>query len=199
MPIKKQGMAPPPQASGKGGDVDKGKVVQQIGVIHNNLAGLLRGKKFSDNFLLNYSKINQIIKKQLRIGQKDEKTTKEYLDETKKNVGRLKDNQSNPIVSVLIGLMSNVLFFSVGSIFLISFARSAFETWKKEYVPETNEEDGKIFGIHIPGLASIKAYAIGIYNFMRVGLPKYYHTFMGFFKGIYEELFGKKGCIRNLD
>lgn len=180
--------------------LDKGKIVQSIGTMHNNLAGLLRGKKFAGYFAPDYAKINNRIKKQLRVVNKDEKKTKSYLDRTKKNIQDLKANQrSNPLLNLLLGGLTNIMFASIGVIFLISLAREAFENWKKEYVPETDPETGKIFGIEIPGLAEIKAYAWGLWNFMKFGVPKYYQQFTNFFGGIYDELFGKKGCIRDLD
>lgn len=97
------------------------------------------------------------------------------------------------------GPLGALMFTVVGGLILITLARIAWRKWKKAYMPQTDKKKFTIFGIPIPGVNEIKAFAIGIYNFVRVGIPNKLARLKHFFTGVYSTLFGKNGCLRNVE
>lgn len=92
-----------------------------------------------------------------------------------------------------------IMFTIAGGLVLITLARVALRQWKKKYMPTTDPRTFTILGVPIPGVNTIKAIGLGIWNFIVVGIPEYYGRIKNFFGKIYNELFGKNGCIRNVD
>ena len=162
---------------------------------------MLGDKKFMNSFMLNYPNIQRQTNKQMKSVQKDEAETKSNLDKTSEGISNLKKNQKSGFLSRFIfgGLAGGLAFTVAGGLLLMTLVRMGWRKWKKEYMPKTEETSYTIMGVQIPGLGTIKNFFIGIYNFITVGIPEAYHKVVGYFKGIYEELFGKKGCIRSVD
>ena len=90
-----------------------------------------------------------------------------------------------------------VTFTIVGGLILIALMRLALRKWKKTYMPPSDGKTMTIFGITIPGWSQMKALAIGIKNFITIGLPNWKDRLLTFFGGIRKKLFGKKGIFRN--
>ena len=137
----------------------------------------------------------------MKKADKGEKKIKGDLDKTKDGVGKLKNKNKRNLVMRFIfgGGPAGILFAVAGGLILIGLCRAAISAWKEKFMPPTESQTDTIFGISIPGMATVKALGIGIYNFVIHGIPEYYHKFVSWFSGIYKELFGKKGCIRNTD
>lgn len=150
---------------------------------------------------MNYTGIHKQVNKQFKKSNKDEQTISDDLDETKKGVAKLKKKNSGNWLTKFIfgGFGAGLLFIAAGAIILITLARAAWRSWKNKYMPETDEKTFTILGVPIPGVSTLKAIGIGIWNFIVVGLPQRYNKVKGFFKKLYEDLFGKKGCMRNTD
>ena len=187
----------------KGDKIDKEGVARNIGKIHGNIAKLLNGGPFKGNFMPNIKRINMIVQTDLKRSAKGEGQIKDDLDKTKMGVLKLKKKASSHFLSKLIfgGGPMGFLMIVVGGLILITLARAAWRKWKKENMPDPQQtEDGPtILGFRIPGVKFLKDLGIGIFNFVTVTLPIYMKKIGGFLKGVYNDLFGKKGCLRNSD
>ena len=177
-------------------------VVDNIGRIGTNIADMLKDKKFQRNFLPRYAPIQKLVQKGVGEAATEEEKVQQDLEETKVGINRLRRSQGRG--NLLTRLMSTVAWAStvaVGGVILVGLGRALWRNWKRKYMPD-GKGDGKTFrilGIPIPGFNELKAFGMGIYNFVAVGLPLHFQKVKGSVSRMYNALFGKKGCIRNAD
>ena len=147
----------PPDKSGKdGGDkIDKTGVLSNLGRIHENIKNLIKSKKFKENFGVKYNRIQATVKKQLRKTDKGELDINEDLEKTKAGIKDLKRPMpGNWLLRFIFGgKLAGIMFTIAGGILLITLARMAWSSWKKNYMPETEPTTYTILGIPIPGVS----------------------------------------------
>jgi len=127
---------------------------------------------------------------------RDEHAISRDLEETERGIRRLKRRPRKNLILSLLNPM-NLIFTVVGALILITLTRMAIRKWRKTYMPEPDGSKLAIFGIPIPGWDMIKAFAIGVRNFILVGLPNMFDTLKMYFGKLHRRLFGRKGILRN--
>lgn len=118
------------------------------------------------------------------------------MSETEKGIKDLKKGKGSFLSKLLFGAWK-MAFIVVGGILLITLARMAFRAWSNKFMPKSDGSKFKIFGLEIPGLGEIKAFGLGIWNTITVGLPNLWDRVKLFFGKIHKQLFGKKGMFRD--
>ena len=157
---------------------------------------MIKDEKFKKNFLLDYKPIQKQVQKQMTGIDEEEMKIKKDLSETEKGIHDLKKGKGGFLSKLIFGAWK-MLFIVAGGILLITLARMAFRAWSKNFMPKSDGSKFKIFGMEIPGLGEIKAFGIGIWNTITVGLPNLWDRVKNFFGKIHEELFGPKGMFRD--
>lgn len=199
--LQQQSVAPAAdtQCSGK---LTKSGVLNTIGKVHENVQKQLNNKKFRNAFMMNYSKIQGGLQKQMKKMDKTESTISKDLTKTKKNIGKLKNealkSKGRGLLGILMGGPIGIIAFTiVGGLVLITLARMAISKWTATYMPKPDGSKMSIFGIPIPGWDTMKALGLGIWNFITVGLPNYWNRLSNFMGNVKEQLFGKNGMFRD--
>lgn len=195
-------MQPPhPNEPGSGegvGKIDRNGVLGTIGKVHQNIQKQLNSKKFKNAFMMDYEKIQGGLQKQMKKIDKTESSISKDLDETKKGVKDLKKKKSGSgLLGLMMGGIAPIAFTIIGGLILITLARLAMKKWADTYMPKPDGSKMSIFGIPIPGWDTIKAFAIGIRNFVMVGLPNYWDRLKHFMGNVKQNLFGKNGAFRD--
>lgn len=190
----------PKKSSSQQSSIDKNGVLEALGRMNSNLSKALDKPKFKKGLSINFNPIQNQIKKLNKKADKGEAEIKGDLDKTKDGVGKLKSKARRNLVQKFIfgGGPMGILFTVVGGLLLIGMIRTMWKNWKEQYMPETDPTTYTFFGIPIPGFETIKAFGIGIYNYVTVGLPMHFRKLKTFLGNVYEEFFGKKGCIRSI-
>lgn len=194
-------MGSPTSGSKEDDENTASSVSNTLGKVHENINKLIKSKSFSGHFKVNYNLVQNKVNGELQKTQKEEMQANKDLDKTEGQITKMRRSSGSSFVTSMIfgGPLATLMFTVVGGLILIALVRVAWRSWKKKYMPETDKKKFTIFGIAIPGVNQIKAFLLGIYNFIRVGIPNSLDRFKGFFKRVYEALWGKNGCIRNVD
>ena len=180
-------------------DISSSKVVETLGNIHNSIRLMLKDKKFVSNFMLNYQGIQKKVGGQMKEIDKSEEKLSKDVHSTEKGIASLKrNNKSGNILKTLLNPLGHVAIIALGGLILITLARAVIGKWKKTYMPKTDGSTMTIFGFQIPKWAEMKAFAIGIKNFVLVGLPTLWNKLKLFIGGVKDKLFGKKGIFRSM-
>lgn len=130
--------------------------------------------------------------------EKQETKISKDLNKTENNIKANKKKKGGGFLSkFLFGGLTGFMFTVIGGLILIALARVALNKWKKTYMPKTDGKTSTIFGIPIPGLSTMKALAIGMRNFIVVGLPNWIGRLKLFFGKIWKSLFGNKGAFKD--
>lgn len=196
--------APEPIKTGLLGSskVDKQGVVNTIGKVHENIQKRLNSNKFRNAFMLDYTKIQSGLNKQMKKVDKSEATISKDLEKTKGNIKSLKKeaaaSKGKGLLGALLGGPLGIIAFTiVGGLILVTLARMAMSKWAATYMPKGDGSKMSIFGFEIPGWDAIKSFGIGIWNWVTVGLPNWWNRLKGFISGIKKTLFGKKGMFKD--
>ena len=192
-------MASPSSSSGGSGKLDRGELLNTLGKIHGNINKMIGSTQFRGHFTVDYGRTQGRINNVLGQTDKTNEETDKDLTKTEHAIKRTKRSRGLMSTFIFGGPLAGIAFTIVGGLILITLARIAWRKWKKTYMPETDGKKDKVFGFTIPGVGAIKAFAIGIYNFVKFGIPIYIEKLSRFFKGVYEDLFGKSGCLRNVE
>ena len=190
----------PESGPSEGSKITKNGVINAIGKVHENAQRQLNNKKFRNAFMMNYSKIQGGLQKQMKKMDKTESTISKDLTKTKKGIGQLQAQARKPkggLFGMLFGGIGGIIFTIIGGLLLITIARLALAKWKQTYMPQTDGSQMSIFEIPIPGWDSMKAIGLGIWNFITVGLPNYWDRLSNFIGNVKKQLFGKKGMFRD--
>jgi nicotinamide riboside transporter PnuC len=188
-----------PTTNDKGEKLTKEGVESSIGTIHNNIQRQLKDKKFQDAFTPNYGGIQRGLLKQMKKIDNREETISKDLKATKNGISNLKKPKGPGILGLLLGSVGKFVVFALGALILIGLIRFAFKKWREAYMPKVDPKDQMtIFGFKIPGWSTIKAFAIGIRNWIVVGLPNWWNRIKSFVSGVKKALFGRKGALRDL-
>lgn len=199
--LQKQPPAPSADAQG-GGKLTQSGIVNTIGKVHGNVQKQLNNQKFRNSFMLDYSKIQGGLQKQMKKVDKTEGQISKDLNITKSNVNSLKRQVAASKGRGVLGLIFGgpigmIMFTIVGGLILITLARMAMKKWSDTYMPKPDGSKFSIFGIPIPGWDKMKAIGLGIWNFITVGLPNYWDRLTNFIGNVKKQLFGKKGMFRD--
>ena len=149
--------------------------------------------------MLRYQPLQKGIAKQMGSMENQEEKISKDLNKTEKNINANKKKKGGFLSKFLFGGLTGFLFTVIGGLILIALARVALSKWKKTYMPKTDGKTSTIFGIPIPGLSTMKALAIGIRNFVMVGIPNGIARLKLFFRKIWKSLFGGKGAFKNAE
>ena len=151
---------------------------------------------------MDYGKIQGGLQKQMQKVDNTESTISKDLTKTKKGINQLKrkasGKKSGGVLGALMGGPIGVLAFTlVGGLILITLARMALSKWSDTYMPKKDGSKASVFGVPIPGWDTIKAVGLGIWNFIKIGLPNWWDRFKNFISNIKKTLFGKKGMFKD--
>ena len=120
--------------------------------------------------------------------------------ETESGIEKIKNGPPRGnLLRILMNPVKSLLVIVLGGLILITLARKAMNAWKEAYMPKTDKSQMVIFGVKIPKWAEIKAFAIGVRNFVVVGLPNWYRRLSLFIGDMKKKLFGKKGLFRSVE
>ena len=120
------------------------------------------------------------------------------LKKTEKGIKSIKrKSKAKGLLGMLFGGFTSILFTIIGGLILITLARMAMKKWKDTYMPKSSGSGMSIFGIPIPGWDTMKSIAIGIRNFIMVGIPNMFDKLSHFFGDLKQRLFGKKGIFKD--
>ena len=179
-------------------DLNTVEVNETLGKISDNVTKILKDKKVKNSFMLNYTKVQGGIMKQMALVDKAEADANKDCDSAHKGIASLKKSGgSSNIFSMILSGIGSIFFFALGAIILITLVRMALNKWCNTYMPKTDGSTMTIFGFQIPGWAEIKAFVLGIKNFILIGLPNWWDRLKCFFGNVKRALFGKKGVFRN--
>lgn len=105
------------------------------------------------------------------------------MDKTKDGIHKLKKKARGSWLAKIIfgGGPAGLLFVAAGAIILITLARKMLRDWKNKYMPATDPNTFTILGIPIPGINTLKAIGLGLWNFIIVGVPERYNKIKSFF------------------
>ena len=176
-----------PKKSPKQSSIDKNGVLEALGRMNSNLSKALSKPKFKKGLSINFNPIQNQIKKLNKKADKGEAEIKGDLDKTKDGIGKLKSKARRNLVQKFIfgGGPMGILFTVVGGLLLIGMIRTMWKSWKEQYMPETDPNTYTFFGIPIPGFGTMKAFGIGIYNYVTVGLPSHFRKLKSFLGNVY--------------
>ena len=183
---------------GAGGGINQGGVLTTIGKISQNIQRQLENKKFKNAFSMNYNGVQSGLQKQMKKVDKYEDNISKDLKKTEKGIKSIKrKSKTKGLLGMLFGGFTSILFTIIGGLILITLARLAMKKWKDTYMPKSEGSGMSIFGIPIPGWDTMKSIAIGIRNFIMVGIPNMFDRLSHFFGDLKQRLFGKKGIFKD--
>ena len=181
---------------GVGNKITEQGVISNITRFHQGTAVLTNDETSTQNSLLHYKPIQKQVQNQMFGIDQEEMKTKKDLSETEQGIHDIKKGKGSFLSKLLFGAWK-MAFIVAGGILLITLARMAFRAWSKNFMPKSDGSKFKIFGLEIPGLGEIKAFGLGIWNTITVGLPNLWNRVKNFFGKIHKQLFGKKGMFRD--
>ena len=95
-------------------------------------------------------------------------------------------------------MAATAAFTIAGGLILITLARIAVNKWAKTYMPDKKDATKyTIFGIEIPFVGQIKDFAVGIRNFVMVGLPNAFGKLKLIVGKLKNGLFGRNGIFKS--
>lgn len=188
---------PPQPQQGSGSQIDQNGVTNALSKIHGNVTKMVSDDKFKRYFMLDYEPLQKNIQQNMQKINKDETSIcKDLIKAEKNQISAQKGgNRGGFLGKMLLGGALKIVFITIGGLILITLARIAFRAWAKEYMPPSEPGTFTLFGIPIPFVNDIKAFFIGIKNFIFVGLPNIWDRLKLWYKGIKDKLFGKDGMF----
>lgn len=163
-----------------------------LGKVNSNLNDLIQSQGFRDQFALNTRPIQSNVMGQMKDMGKQEASIAKNLNKTEDRIAKLKrQGGGNFITGTLIPLGFTIL----GGILLITLARMALRKWADAFMPKPEPGTATILGVPIPGLATLKAIGLGVWNFITVGLPNAWDRIKAWWQPIRKKLFGKGGMF----
>ena len=181
---------------GVGTKITEQGVISNIARFHQGTVVLINDEKFKQNFLLDYKPIQKQVQNQMFGIDQEEMKTKKDLSETEQGINDIKRGKGSFLSKLLFGAWK-MAFIVAGGILLRTSTRLGFRAWSNNFMPKSDGSKFKIFGLEIPGLGEIKAFGLGIWNTITVGLPNLWNRVKNFFGKIHKQLFGKKGMFRD--
>ncbi len=142
----------------------------------------MNNKKFKNAFMMDYTKIQGGLQKQMKKIDNTESSISKDLDKTKSGIKQLHKPKGPGLLGLLMGGIAPIAFTIIGGLILITLARLALKKWSDTYMPKPDGSKMSIFGVPIPGWDKMKSIGLGIWNFVTVGLPNYWDRlkhFMG--------------------
>lgn len=147
--------------------------------------------------MMDYTKIQGGLQKQMKKIDKTESSISKDLDKTKDGIKKLKKPKGPSLIGLLMGGIAPIAFTIIGGLILITLARLALKKWSDTYMPKPDGSTMSILGIPIPGWDTMKSIGLGIWNFVTVGLPNQFNRLKHFIGNVKKQLFGKKGAFRD--
>ena len=147
--------------------------------------------------MMDYTKIQGGLQKQMKKIDNTEASISKDLDKTKSGIKQLKKPKGPGLLGLLMGGIAPIAFTIIGGLILITLARLALKKWSDTYMPKPDGSKMSIFGIPIPGWDTMKSIGLGIWNFVTVGLPNYWDRLKHFMGNVKKSLFGRNGALRD--
>ena len=171
-----------------------------LGKISSNMTKFIKGPKFRRGFMLNYVGIQGGVGKQFKKLEQRERRINKDLEGAEKGIRDIRNGErTKGIIGMLFNPMKwlNLAFLVIGGLVFLTLLRIGIKKWKDTYMPRPDGSRLTIFGVEIPGWDKIKAFGIGMYNFVRFGLPNWFGKIKLWINKTNKFLFGKKGLFKD--